>query len=605
MDQLQEQAISHVEGSCAVIAGPGSGKTAVITGRAKRLSEGGLIKPAQLLTITFTRAAAYEMQNRFLKLTSGLYQEAAFGTFHAVFYQMIVQSGMGEPVSFIGLREKRAMMEQVLKERALRFSVEVTESLLRAVSRVKNMGNTALKNMVVAADVPYAERFAELFHAYEEIRKSLNRMDYDDIAPACLSLLENNEGLLQRWQDRFRFIQIDEFQDVNAVQYELAVLLAGKRKNLFVVGDDDQSIYGFRGAEPDMLRQFLRDFPDAKRIALKTNFRSSRAVIRASERVIKGAQNRMEKQVIPAEPASDGYYAQSVYPERKQELQALAGQIRSLGETGTAYERMAVLCRTASDAARCAQVLGQALIPFMMTGKMRIPFTESTAEDVLAYLRFAVFRDRRSDFLRILNKPVRYLSRGCAAGETVREEDVLAYYAGNDVCTRKVRRLFLHFHRIAHLKTRLAIGYVLQATGYEHYLRTETDAEGYRKALEEIDRLKDLAETYTDIRSFLLQVESLQETVRESAGGAAKNATGKKGVRIMTMHASKGLEFDAVFLPFLNEGNLPLIRAVTDAETEEERRLLYVAMTRARERLYVSCSEKDGSKRLIKSRFLV
>ena len=603
LDAAQEQAVSFLDGPCAVIAGPGSGKTAVITRRVLRLIEHG-ISPGNILTITFTKAAAYEMQSRFLKLSGGRCQEAVFGTFHSVFYNMLAQSSKTERVSFIGLKEKKAMMEHVLRERSLRFSAEVTESLLRAVSRVKNLGLTGTDRIGSQSHVPFAGRFPELFFAYEDIRRSLNRMDYDDIAPACLALLNENHDLLETWRKRFCYIQIDEFQDVNPVQYELALLLAKGRNNLFAVGDDDQSVYGFRGATPDVLQRMFRDLPDTKRIILNTNFRSDAAVIRAAGRLIAGNQNRIAKKPCPSAHAGEGLVRQTVYPERSEELRALSEAIRQQIADGSAPGSVAVLYRTSFDAMRVSLALKEAGVPFRMTEKLQVPFTESAAEDVLAYLRFAVLGAHRSDFLRILNKPVRFLSRNCAEKETVREQDVLAYYGNSPVNQKAIRQLFLDIRRIAHLKTHLAIGYVLQATGYERHLRKETDAEGFARAQEVLSRMRELAGQHTDIRSFLDHIALLQDLARESRTEGGNRAGTGDGVRLMTMHASKGLEFDTVFLPLLNEGIMPQIRAVTDTETEEERRLLYVAMTRAKRCLYLSCAEKDGTKRLLRSRFL-
>lgn len=602
-DASQQAAVFWREGPCAVIAGPGSGKTAVITGRVESLIESG-VAPGNILTITFTKAAAREMQGRFLKRTGARFQEAAFGTFHSVFYNILTKSGRAGEIRLVGAPEKKRMMEQVLRERGLRFSGEITEALLRAVSRVKNLGISGTDGVMPFPDLPFAGRFFEVYEAYEELRRTLNRMDYDDIAPECLAFLKSCDGQRKRWQDRFRYIQIDEFQDVNPVQYELAAVLAGEARNLFVVGDDDQSIYGFRGATPDILQRFFRDYPDAGRITLQTNYRSSRAVVQASSGVIAGNRNRMRKRIVPSGSAECGICRYREYAERKEELRALSETIRERMREGVLPDSMAVLYRTATDAMRIADVLRQAGIPFRITERVPVPFTETCAEDVLAYLRFATGERDRSDFLRILNKPVRYLSRNCAGSETIREDAVLAYYDNAPSCQTKLRRLFLDCKRIAHLKPHLAIGYVLQAAGYERHLRKETDAEGYAKAQEVLRNLRDLAKEHTDIRSFLLRIEALRETAKNTANTGTGEKKSKNGVRMMTMHASKGLEFDTVFLPLLNEGNMPQIRAVTDAEIEEERRLLYVAMTRARNGLYLSLAARDGSKRLLRSRFL-
>ena len=602
-DPFQQQAIRHTDGPCAVIAGPGSGKTAVITRRVAGLIACG-VPPGNILTITFTKAAAHEMQSRFLKLTASRFQEAAFGTFHSVFYQIMAHSGFADRVRFIGVSEKKRMMEQALKQHSLRFSNEITESLLRAVSAVKNLGCTNSESLPVSEALPFADHFQELFHTYEEIRRSLNRMDFDDIAPECLKLLQNNPALLARWQNRFRYIQIDEFQDVNPVQYALAGLIAKKSGNLFAVGDDDQSVYGFRGATPDVFRRFLSDYPQAKQIVLQTNFRSSRAVIRASSKVISGNRNRLSKTVLPAKAAAEGTCRLLVCPDRNREMETLVQTIRQKTGEGIPYESIAVLFRTAADAMRVVPVLTQSGIPFRMTEKLPVPFTETAAEDVLAYLRFSTAGYARADFLRILNKPVRYLSRSCAASGTVRESDVLQYYADSPSAQKKVTRLFLDCHRIANLKPHLAIGYVLQGTGYERYLEKENDAAGFAKAREVLYRLRDLAKEHTDTRSFLEHIRNMREATEACARQTNLRTGAARGVRLMTMHAAKGLEFDAVFLPFLNEGILPQIRAVTDAETEEERRLLYVAMTRAKNSLYLSCAERDGMKQLLKSRFI-
>ncbi|MBR5969071.1 MAG: ATP-dependent helicase [Lachnospiraceae bacterium] len=606
-NEEQLRAIRHHEGFCLVVAGPGSGKTAVITERAATLIEQRGVEASRLLTLTFSKAAALEMLERFTKRTASAYPAAVFGTFHSVFYRILMDSAGEKALKILGALERGRLMEQVMKSLGLYPSAESVASLLRGVSNRKNCGR---KGQGVSGALPYAERFEEIFERYEDLRRELELMDYDDIAPDCLRLFRERPEVLQRWRERFCFLQVDEYQDIGPVQEELLHLLAAKHRNLFAVGDDDQSIYGFRGADPKVMQRFLSLYPDAERIQLPVNYRSDEEIIEAADKVIRRNRTRLPKarmrSALSAQCRDRQVFCAKDYRDTEEELKDLCNLIKENAvktTEGPDFSGIAVIVRTHACAAKAAEILAARGILFDMKEDVKTLYEEPVAKDILAYLRFAHEGGKRADFLRMMNKPLRYFSRNCVTREVVEQEDLLRHYRNSPQMQERVRTFFSEIRLLSVMRPKTAIGYLRRAVGYERYLREENDRAGLLYALGVLDRMEEDAEKLrTD--QYFVRVRERLSFAEHYRGEHSKAAARSRGVKLMTMHASKGLEFDHVFLPMCNAGIVPHMQAAGEEALEEECRMLYVAMTRARKSLQVSFARQSARGALLPSPFL-
>ncbi|MBQ6734313.1 MAG: ATP-dependent helicase [Lachnospiraceae bacterium] len=599
-------AIRHHEGPCLVVAGPGSGKTAVITARAKNLIETKGERAASLLTLTFSRAAAVEMAARFTEMTASAFPQAVFGTFHSVFFRILREGTEGGEVKILNGAERSRLMEEVMKGLGLYPTKESAAALLRAVSNRKNSG----KKTAPEGSLPHAERFEEIFLRYEAMRQELRLTDYDDIAPDCLRLLQRRQDLLRGWQERFAHFQVDEYQDIGPVQEELLHLLAARRGNLFAVGDDDQSIYGFRGADPCVMRRFLTRYPSAEQICLPLNYRSEKEIIEAAEKVIRRNRGRLPKgpmrSALKREGGSAGTFRISECRDTEEELNGICARI--LEETkeekeAADFSNTAIIVRTHACAAKAAEILARNRIRFDMKEDVKSLYEENAACDILSYLRFAHDGQKRADFLRIMNKPLRYFSRSCAEHAVVEEAALLRYYRNMPQMQERVRVFFREIKLISAMRPRTAIGYLRRAVGYERFLKAENDRAGVLYALNVLDRMEEDAADHSAGSFFAHVKEALSDAEAARRTNADTGAKGR-GVKLMTMHASKGLEFDHVYLPMCNAGVIPHAQAQSEEALEEERRMLYVAMTRARKTLQVSYALASRRGSLLPSPFL-
>lgn len=602
----QLRAIRHHEGPCLVVAGPGSGKTAVITARAKNLIEHEGVKAESLLTLTFSKAAALEMTVRFTEMTASAFPQAVFGTFHSVFYRILRDVSGERAPKILGGQERVRLMEEVMKGLKLYPSAESAAALLRAVSGCKNSG----RQTAASGSLPYAERFGEIHARYESIRQELGLTDYDDIAPDCLRLLKQQPEALRRWQERFAFLQVDEYQDIGPVQEELLHLLAAGGRNLFAVGDDDQSIYGFRGADPYVMQRFLVRYPDAVQMELPLNYRSGREIIAAAEKVIRRNRMRLPKGQMRSAVAGESGGARSFRisecRDTEEELNGICRRIREGAKVcpGEAdFSNHAIIVRTHACAAKAAEILTKNGILFDMREDVKCLYEENAAKDILAYLRFAHGGQRRSDFLRIMNRPLRYFSRSCAEGPVVEEEALLRYYRNMPQMKERIRTFYREMKLISAMRPKTAIGYLRRAVGYERFLKEEHDRAGYLYAVNVLERMEEEAEGcsagayFARVEEALAAAEAMRKT-RDQAAAVSR------GVKLMTMHASKGLEFDHVYLPMCNAGIIPHAQAESEEALEEERRMLYVAMTRAKKSLQLSYALASRRGALLPSPFL-
>lgn len=611
LNEAQRKAVTWGEGPLLLLAGPGSGKTFTVTKRILYLLERG-VPPEEILVITFSKDAALSMQQRFRQM-AGQFFPVHFGTFHSVFYHILLESGEFRSLKLIPDSRKKYLMISVLKRYSR--STELSEDasrILAAISLYKNTADGERALLTVPAE--WREHFREITAAYTEALRAEKAVDFDDMLFECRRLLEEDARVRSSWQKRFRFILIDEFQDCNPVQYEVIRLLAGKPYNLFAVGDDDQSIYSFRGASPDILRRFQEDF-QARQLLLDVNYRCAGEIVRASLAVIGENRNRFPKALrAAAESAPKGTEPDHglhirFFEERAAENAWLLQQAdKWRKEHGAGGEHCAFLFRTNSGMQRTAAALHGAGIPFYTKEAAKSIYEHFVARDIMAYLLLAAGDWRREYLLRIINRPVRYISRE-AVGEGRSIPEMQAYY--RELMLRESRAgevlerlssLQRQLDSLKQMSPALGVHYVLKAAGYENFLRTlaGNSPEKLFVWLEVTEWLKADAARFQNVSAWVKAQESFeQEMIKTSA-----NAGEEEALWLMTVHGAKGLEFDRVIIPDCNERVFPYGELQRVESIEEERRIFYVAMTRAKKSLELLCLTGDRGRPRLPSRFL-
>ncbi len=621
INDAQRRAICHGEGPARVLAGPGSGKTFTIVRRLQYLLEELHIEPSSILVITFTKAAAGEMQERFYRLMEGKPHPVRFGTFHAVFYTILKQSNPDFSKQILSESDKFNLIEKLTIPFQKQFpgvSFPPEEELMKQIGKYKNIGEDFARLHAASDSILEEEQFQWLYAAYNRLLIQEEKLDFDDMAELCLQLFSKNPDVLSFWQKYFKYILIDEFQDINIPQYEVVKCLAGAGKNLFVVGDDDQSIYGFRGANPGIMKQFLVDYPESVCILLNTNYRSRQEIVEASGKCIAQNAERVEKEFYAArgslkktlreEPFSgnktDGKFVKAVvvkkFAKKAEEQEYLTERLRAWKQNGQNYEDAAVICRTNFELEEAALLLERAGIPYRRREKRKSLFAHPIMRDLEAYIRIAAGEQSRSLLLRIINHPVRYI------GRTFFTREEMGFAELKEACRCapdkffRVERMERDCARLASMTPFLAINYIRKGMGYDSYLK-ELSGEN-REKLQEFMELADFfqnhAREYRTGREWLQAVDQKLHEVREEP-------TGKKGVNLLTMHGAKGLEFPLVFIPDMNEGIIPRGRTLTKETVEEERRMFYVAMTRAMDYLELLYVTGEGERKRLPSRFLM
>lgn len=604
----------HTVGPAQVFAGPGSGKTYVTVHRIKQLVTKTGIDPSHILVITFTKAAAIEMQERFFRLMEPERPPVRFGTFHAVFYHILKQSAQYCGYSIITESEKKKLLKQIIHMHK-RFAFIQEEDLEELISCVSAYQET-LSVGALSLQKLKEEDIVFLSKEYEAYMSEFRQMDFSGIMRHCRMLLKDDLNILSMWQSRFQFILIDEFQDISPDQYEIIRLLAAPEHNLFIVGDDDQSIYGFRGASPDSMQTFMKDYPDADRIFLDVNYRCSGQIVEAAGKVVSENQNRVEKKIQAAHEKGRGFRLKVFDDETEQEGYLIDKVHEKMVQDS--LNKCAIICRTNYDCAFWAQILHKNNIPYSMKETAKNPFEHFVIRDIMAYLALANGKTERKYFLRVMNRPVRYFRRDSVPEEQVSREGLLSYYRNSPTLQEEVRRLFADLDNLRDKKLYLQIHYIRHVIGYDRYLKEKYGADKSEELMKTADDFQELSKscsTYTDIVDYISQYnEALQQ--RNQWGSAGDKQQGKHrggaedkkkedngGIRLMTMHASKGLEFDTVYLPDCQEGKIPSAKSRTVEEIEEERRMFYVAMTRAKRELCIT-AYKGKSGKNSPSRFL-
>lgn len=585
-----------------VIAGPGSGKTTVITERTKYLIEKCGAEPSNILVITFSKAAAEEMKTRFFSLMgSRVNLPVTFGTFHAVYFN-ILKLAYGYTASNI-IRED--MKYQLIREFIRREKIDYEDeadfisSILGEISFVKNTG-TDLAHYYSANCAE--SLFRAIYNAYDGYLKKNRYLDFDDMLLCCKELLEARPDILSAWQQKYRYILVDEFQDINQIQYDILKMLAEPEGNLFVVGDDDQSVYRFRGAKPEIMLNFTNDYPNSGQTILSVNYRSDASVVKAAGKLISNNKVRFQKQITAQHPLTEPVVCFSFQKQREQNLYVI-NEIRKLNAGGADLSDIAVLFRTNLQSGYFMQQLLEYNIPFYSKDGIPNVYTHWIALDLFAYIKIALGDMARQNLLRVMNRPKRYISRESLQNQEICFEEWKKFYEGQDWMHQRIRKLEMDLTVIAGMRPFSAVNYIRKGVGYEDYLREyATERRMNYEDLEDVlDELQESARNFETFFLWFQHIGQVEEELRQRTANAVRQSD---AVFLSTYHSSKGLEFRYVFLVDANESITPYKKAVLDLDIEEERRLFYVAMTRCREKLYLLFSEQIHNKEMEESRFL-
>lgn len=600
INQAQRQAIQHKDGPAMVLAGPGSGKTLVITQRTKNLIEKYHIAPGQILVITFTKAAAIEMQQRFEKLM-GKKLAVSFGTFHSVFFKILKYAYGMNASNIVREEQRQAWMKEMLEK----ISIEVEEenefisNLLGEISLVKgelmNLKEYQPKNCSLQV-------FSYFYQGYERKLKENRLIDFDDMLKMTYELLTAREDILQGWQKKYSYILIDEFQDICRIQYEIIRLLALPQNNLFIVGDDDQAIYQFRGAKPEIMLNFSKDYSDTVQILLNQNYRSTKSILNVSMQVIAHNTKRFEKK-IKTENAQGTPVSFACFPSAREESLAIIKQIETYKEMGYSYSDMAVLYRTNTDSRLLAERFMEFNLPFRMKDALPNIYEHWICKNLFSYIKIALGCRERGEFLQIINRPKRYISRECLDTAVFSFDRLETFYEEKKWMLERIDKLKEDISYLQDLSPYAAISYIRKGIGYEDYLREYAKEKHINEndLLFTLDEIQEGAEGYAAYEEWFAHIEEYKEELKRQQEQKEQN---REQVEFSTLHSSKGLEYPIVFIIDINEGIIPYHKAELLEEIEEERRMFYVGMTRAKERLHLYWVKERYNKILEISRFL-
>ena len=583
-----------------VLAGPGSGKTFVITHRIKYLIEGSGINPAHILVVTFSRAAAKEMKDRFEKLQGK--SHVTFGTFHSVFFS-ILKTAYGFSAEQIASDELRYTLikELIKKNEIVNEDINtLSGNLLNEIALIKQ-DNINIKNYYsnsIASDT-----FKKLYKEYEVELETRNKLDFEDMLSLTYELLSERKDILTAVQNRYQYILVDEFQDINFLQYNIIKLMAGKKQNITVVGDDDQSIYRFRGARPEIMLGFERDFRNVSKVFLDINFRSTTQIVDASTKLISFNSKRFPK-TFKANNGSGAPVSVIEFKNPFAEVNSIIKDIKEYIKAEQDINNIAVLYRTNLSPRLLIERMMKNNIPFTIRDSIPNLFEHWVSKDIISYIKLAINLGNKNDLLRISNKPNRYISRDSLSSSKANIETLFDYYDDKSYMIKRIIELREHLRTIKNLKPATALRYIRNVVGYDEYIEEYCDMNGIESddCYTVLGDLENSASEFNTFSDWFVHMEEYKEELIEAG---KKSNEDDIGVRLMTFHSSKGLEFDIVYIIDVNEGSVPYKKAKGADEIEEERRMFYVAMTRARHKLFICYCKENFGKSIGKSDFIV
>ncbi|MBP3887493.1 MAG: ATP-dependent helicase [Cellulosilyticum sp.] len=584
-----------------VIAGPGSGKTQVIVNRIQYMLTQLNCSPRQILVVTFSKMAAEEMKERYFHLFGDA--PITFGTLHSVFYRILRKSQPSRyDLEKLLLEDKRkVLLTQLLKEMDTDEGDEFLDGFIKHLSLMKNQ--LIVPNLYQPNGISKPV-FIELLSRYEAYKERHGLFDFDDMLVECYYLLKNDSALCHAVSEHYKYILVDEFQDINLVQFEILRLIVSHHEHLFVVGDDDQSIYQFRGAKPSYLLDFKRQFKEVNEIYLDVNYRCSGSILQHSLALINQNTVRYQKQLTTPNPK--GETPQIVYcKDAKEEAMHIVHEISSRRQKGISLKQMAVIYRTNIQARPIVETLLAANIPFCLRDGMLSLYDQWITKDILSYLHLAKCLDQTDLAYRIINKPKRYISK--VSMEIARKGrnnflfNLLEIESLTEWQKNYIQELLFDLQVLREKPLLEAIRYIRHHIGYDQYLN---EYAAYRKMpvmslFEVLEDIEDSAQNYHSLEEWENALIDMATQIKQTT---KKNSA--ETLTLTTMHGAKGLEFDTVFIIDVIDGMIPYHKSVTPQEIEEERRLLYVGMTRAKTKLLLYVPSQKHGKAVQSSPFI-
>ncbi|HEY8344467.1 MAG TPA: DNA helicase PcrA [Bacillota bacterium] len=621
LNPAQQEAVSHTEGPLLILAGAGSGKTRVLTYRIAYLLAKG-VPPAQILAVTFTNKAAQEMKERVVNLVGPVAERIWISTFHAACVRILRQDGtcLGLDKNFViyDTQDQLIVVKEAMRELNLSEKNFNPRAILSSISKAKNelVGPEDYQNK--AADF-WTQAVAKIYPLYQKNLQKNSAVDFDDLIMYTVKLLAEFPEVLQEYQERFRYILIDEYQDTNHAQYNLVKLLAAKYRNLCVVGDDDQSIYSFRCADIRNILEFEKDYPEVMIVKLEQNYRSTQKILQAANEVIRNNSYRKAKTLwTENEPGDPATLYQAA--DEREEARWVTQEIEDLRKAGYSYGDIGLLYRINAQSRTFEEALIQKGIPYKVVGGLRF-YDRKEIRDILAYLRLIYNLQDRVSLRRIINTPKRGIGQATVERLIGFLDDTglpllegLSQIGQAGILPSRAVNLLNKFYYFL-----LEMVQLRETSGVSHLTKEILEKSGYLQELQAEDTVEAKSRLENLDEFLALTTEFEKESDDKSLGGFLETVAlvaeadqydqEQEGVTLMTIHSAKGLEFPVVFLVGMEEGIFPHSRSLMEsAELEEERRLCYVGMTRAKKRLYLTYAAMrnlyGGTQYSIPSRFL-
>lgn len=609
MNDKQAEAVQTTDGPLLIMAGAGSGKTRVLTHRIAYLIDEKYVNPWNILAITFTNKAAREMRERAIALNPAT-QNTLIATFHSMCVRILRREadyiGYNRNFTIVDPGEQRTLMKRIIKQLNLDTKKWNERSILGTISNAKNDLLDEIAYEKQAGDM-YTQVIAKCYKAYQEELRRSEAMDFDDLIMMTLRLFDQNKDVLAYYQQRYQYIHVDEYQDTNHAQYQLVKLLASRFKNICVVGDADQSIYGWRGADMQNILDFEKDYPQAKVVLLEENYRSTKKILQAANNVINHNKNRRPKKLWTQNDEGEQIVYHRANNEQEEAVFVASTIDNIIREQGKNFKDFAVLYRTNAQSRTIEEALLKSNIPYTMVGGTKF-YSRKEIRDVIAYLNILANTSDNISFERIVNEPKRGVGPGTL--EKIRsfayEQNMSLLDASSNVMMsplkgKAAQAVWDLANLILTLRSKLdsltvteITENLLDKTGYLEALQVQNTLESQAR-IENIEEFLSVTKNFDDNPEITVEGETGLDRLSRFLNDLAliadtdDSATETAEVTLMTLHAAKGLEFPVVFLIGMEEGVFPLSRAIEDAdELEEERRLAYVGITRAEQILFLT-----------------
>jgi len=601
LNESQQKAIVHKEGPMLVLAGPGSGKTTVITLRTKYLIEEYGVAPQEILVITFTKAAAQEMKERFQKNMEGQYTPVHFGTFHAIYFNILKYAYHFTAANILREEQKSNFLRNMIQK----LNIEVEDEadfISELMSEISQVKNERVPLAHYYAKCCSEDNFRIIFTAYQKMLTDNNFIDFDDMIILCYELLSERADILQGWQSKYKYILIDEFQDINQMQYEVIKMLARPEDNLFIVGDDDQSIYKFRGAKPEIMLNFKNDYPTCETVLLDINYRCSDIIVEGARKLIANNKNRYFKNIKAKKINGLPLEIKTFFNQEEENLYIIK-QIQESIKQGMKYSDIAILFRTNIGPRLLLERVMEYNIPFKMKDKIPNIYEHWIAKNILTYIRMALGSRERGDFLQIMNRPNRYIKREIIESPKISFSELVRFYQDKEWMIERIYKLEYDLTLLSKMIPYAAINYIRKGIEYEAYLKgyAEYRRIKYEDLLDVLNEIQESAKAYKTYEEWFLHIEKYSKELIEQEKRKNENYN---SITFATMHSSKGLEYKVVYLIDVNEGICPHRKALIESDIAEERRMFYVGMTRAKEQLKIFSIQEHYTKKIEISRFV-